>query len=284
MKAPAWLGGLVGAGLLAVAVQANPPCYPVARYAPNTFNQGYYLQNEQGAWYGPCYSLMPPCQPFNGLLPPMESKKRSPTPPTMAGPGYAPYASSYLPGPLDMPAYNPAFRHGPGVTPGYPSTYGFQPGRMPNYSNQYGGPGLPPYVPPAYMYRPGVQPGLGQLPYQQPATPPGMTPAPISTPEKKTDGIQPVQNVQGLPTPVGPSAPVGPVGPRGPVFQPIPAYQPNYYPGGMTGYPTSAPSGQNGDTANGGVIGVNPCDPPPPIPIFPTHPFARSPRDFFMLD
>jgi hypothetical protein len=73
-------------------------------------------------------------------------------------------------------------------------------------------------------------------------------------------------------------------------------YGPNYclYPGGQPFnglLPPPAPGGPGGPGGPGfpGGFGANPAGYPPgqgPLnsPLFPTHPYARSPRDFFMID
>ncbi len=45
------------------------PCYPGIPKAPDACGPGYYAVNQYGALYGPNYCLLPPCLPFNGLLP-----------------------------------------------------------------------------------------------------------------------------------------------------------------------------------------------------------------------
>jgi hypothetical protein len=67
------------------------------------------------------------------------------------------------------------------------------------------------------------------------------------------------------------------IAPRAPDFCGQGCYSPNGY-GGMTGsvYPPFPPVGGVPPTGMGGGKGG--------APAFTTHPFARSPRDFFMLD
>ena len=73
-----WSAGLAGLLLVSSFAQAYTWVTPVywCPYpsAPNTYNSGFYLMNSQGQWTGPHYYLVPPNQPFGGVLPGMTGR------------------------------------------------------------------------------------------------------------------------------------------------------------------------------------------------------------------
>jgi hypothetical protein len=68
-----WGAGSFGLLLMASISQAYYWVTPVTKcpypQAPDTYNSGFYLVDWCGRVTGPHYYLMPPCPPFNGVLP-----------------------------------------------------------------------------------------------------------------------------------------------------------------------------------------------------------------------
>jgi hypothetical protein len=69
-----WAGAILGTALAAAVVTAEPYCSPVFHVplpvAPDACGPGFYTVGHYGMVYGPNYWLVPPAEPFNGLLPP----------------------------------------------------------------------------------------------------------------------------------------------------------------------------------------------------------------------
>ena len=79
----AWAGAVLGVVVCASGVRADPyDCY--SRTAPDACGPGYYVTNQYGGTYGPCYDLYPPFPPVSGL-PPMGRQAPRGCPPGMAG-------------------------------------------------------------------------------------------------------------------------------------------------------------------------------------------------------
>src|SRR5438132_8071991 len=68
-----WGAGSFGLLLMASFSQAYYWVTPVTKcpypQAPDTYNSGFYLLDPWGRPTGPHYYLVPPCGPFNGVLP-----------------------------------------------------------------------------------------------------------------------------------------------------------------------------------------------------------------------
>ena len=68
-----WGVGLMSLLLLTSVSQGYVWVSPVFKtplpYAPDCCHPGFWAQGPHGMWYGPNYYLMPPCGPFNGMLP-----------------------------------------------------------------------------------------------------------------------------------------------------------------------------------------------------------------------
>ena len=214
--------------------------------APDMCNSGFITTWPDGSFFYPCYNVYPPFEPFNGILPDKNGKFKE---------GYGGNPYGYYHFPCSTGAGGPGFGPGPGAYGPGPGAYGPGPGGQ-WFPGQ--GPG------------PGPMPGYGMRP---------MVPLP-GFPR----GFNPEQQ---LPMPgytMGPPAPPGLGAPPGlppPGFSPglpAPGYAPNLPAPGYPGYP--------GYAGPGPVPLPNPgYEPPPgaPKPVnFPVHPFARSPRDFFM--
>jgi hypothetical protein len=301
--------------------------YPVA---PSPSNSGFYLMDAYGRWTGPHYYLMPPCSPFNGILP---------------GQTGAAIQDGYLPHTLLMGKEGLAIGNvpllgqkksveAPEQQNGAPSNGAPQlafgggnggpqfTGTMPNSNMQvpYGYVPTSPYpLQPAYVQPPLPQPmpPYGMMPYGPPngmmPPPYGMQPQPMPQPygmQPQPYGMQP-QPMPSQPRPIGyvpyygrpgmyanawqdprtgvwrvqnvvPNLPTTPsvdmngfqqFGPMQPIqqfspFSPIQGPQPPR----MDMVPMQLPRMET--------------MPPPQRPMggaaYPTHPFTRSPRDFFM--
>ena len=137
------------------------------------------------------------------------------------------------------------------------------------YGPGMGGPG-PSYGPgPGYGPAPGYGPGPGHGPGNAmgPGYPPGFHPEVQLPYMKGPPGLPPF--APGLPTPGFVPAPVSPPG------LPAPGYAPNLPAPGYPGYGGAPP-------VNLPTPGYEPPPGAPKPATFPVHPFARSPRDFFM--
>src|SRR5437870_5056910 len=68
-----WSAGLLGLLLLGSVSDGYVWVTPVFKQpypvAPSPSNSGFYLVDANGQLTGPHYYLVPPCQPFNGMLP-----------------------------------------------------------------------------------------------------------------------------------------------------------------------------------------------------------------------
>ena len=68
------LGALLLTVLLASSAYAQQ-CYPYIPQAPDMRGPGYYSANCCGTTYGPCYQVVPPYLPFQGMVPAPKSKE-----------------------------------------------------------------------------------------------------------------------------------------------------------------------------------------------------------------
>jgi hypothetical protein len=220
--------------------------------APDMCNSGFITTWPDGSFFYPCYNVYPPFEPFNGILPDKNGKFKD-------GIGGNPYGYYHFP--CSTGAGVPGFGPGPGGYGPGPGAYGPGPGGYGPGPGPYGpGPGGPGqgfpgqgegmrrgfpggYNAELQLPRPGYMMGPGYVP-----PPPGSMPPPGFSPGLPTPGATP-----GLPAP---------------------GYAPNLP---APGYPGYAPPPVRLPTPG--------YEPPPgaPKPVsFPVHPFARSPRDFFM--
>lgn len=233
-----WIGGLLCACLSGSLVHAqpyynpyyNPYCGFIYRRAPDCGNPGYYVVNQFGMVYGPNYYVVPPFQPFNGIMPPLPKPQKVPQPPPVPC-AANPYG--YAPGSPGMAAPTPS----PGLGPRQ-DTYGPVPSQSPGMPG-VGGMMMPPPAPN----------------FQQAPMPPQGFGGPQLPMSSNTAGDNRIQTVQGTNNQANAGNP------------------PPALPRPVQGNPAQVPPGKR--------IGLTPV---PATPIFPTHPFARSPRDYFMLD
>ena len=246
------------AGLIALLVLSSISygqvgCSPVFRVpyrqAPDCYNSGFYLVDPWGRLTGPHYYLVPPTGPFNGILPgPIGNAIMS---------GHVPH--HLLKSKEAMTIGNaPLLGKKPEAGGGgpMPTQYGGPPMPNPNTQTPYGYTGMPfnGVLPP---YAGGPMPyGAGPMPYG--AGPPPMAGAPGA-------GFQQFAPTQQF-NPFAPTQPFAPVQPFNPMqqFQPFSPYA-QFTP--MQAPRMDMPSPQQP------MFGGN---------SFPTHPFTRSPRDFFM--
>jgi hypothetical protein len=320
-----WGAGLFGLLLLTSVSHGYVWVSPVFKTplpcAPDCFGPGFWMQGPHGMWYGPNYYLMPPCGPFNGMLPgPTGKALMTGGLPLMDGNKIAPPNATDLQGPQppQIPyagTMNPLYGPQPGQQPQQPLGYG----RPPLYQVPYQvNPPMPYPVPSPYPQPMPPNRPTAYMPYQSPT---GLTYVPVR--QDPTTGIWLVQGVtpnQGgairpIPNFNAPMpAPVGPMPQPMPQYYPMPMSpggvplqtpsMPNYVP--MPTPPGQAPMGP-GTTygpnqgfqyflnSDDGYNKMTPMQlpqpprmegmPPPPMRVggpFPTHPFVRGPRDFFM--
>ena len=306
-----WGAGLLSLLLLGPASHARIWISPVFKtplpYAPSPSNSGFYLVDACGHLTGPHYYLVPPCQPFNGMLPgptgmaiqqgnlphtlllsheglaignvPQLSQDQGHTGPStpypMAG------GSNWMPGPyVQIPYGNMPASPYPMQSP-YPQPMPTMPyaGAMPYPMPYQAQMSMIPARPVAY------------LPYYGP---PGMYATARQNPQT---GVWQVQNVMPGHGPAPfmpiPGFKLGPAGPQG--MQKMPT-MPGMEMGPGNGFQNFGPVQQFDQF--GRLQGPHPPQmdwapmelprmdmmPPPPRPgmAYPTHPFTRSPRDFFM--
>lgn len=321
-----------GAGLLSLLLLGSPShgrvwISPVFKtplpHAPSPLNSGFYLVDACGRLTGPHYYLMPPCQPFNGMLP---------------GPTGMAIQQGNLPHTLLLGHEGLVIGHvpqlgqnqghaGPG-TP-YPASGGGMPqfaggGPLP-YPMAAGSNGMPgPYMQIPYGNMP-RSPYPLQSPYPQPMPPmpyasampypmpyqsqvsmipdrpvayipycgpPGMYAAARQDPQTGVWQVQNVMPTQGPFIPI-PGFKLGTGGPQG--MQKMPT-MPGMDMGPGNGFQNFGPvqqfdqfgrlQGPQPPQMNWEPIQLPRMDMPPPPPrpgmAYPTHPFTRSPRDFFM--
>jgi hypothetical protein len=287
--------------------------------APDARGPGFYTVCPDGTAYGPNYNVRPPFPPFNGMLPGDKGKYiqsgqgtglpydyfhgGQPVrpgfggPPGGGGPGLGPYGRGPggpgpgWPGPGAPGPGGPGSPYGPGGGPGFPPGppggspppfdfgrgqggepwaqqipgFGYGSFQVPSQDQWYDfsrsapfnvGPGTDQFGLP----RPGIGVSMGHGPDQHHPVPGGM-------PQPGYEMVPP-QGFGDVPLP-------GPVPSPAPAFAPPPAFNlpsPGY--AGFPGYaprPVALPS-----------PGYEPPRAPPQQQMFPTNPFVRSPRDFFM--
>jgi hypothetical protein len=275
-----WLGSALVVVLAVSAAAAQCPGGHGIHQAPDACGPGYYAPNEYGLWFGPNYAVHPPCLPFNGMVfapgagPGAKDGAEaqggsSGGPGTQGGPAGpygrgapggpgGPYGPGISRGPVGP--YGPYGYYGPRpAAPGMPGTLG-----GPYALNGPGGPGAmggPPGLyrgPSGYdgLQGPGsAGPGGPTIPYA-PNGPAG----PNNFRFSLNTGARPGQRAPG-----GPGGPSGQGASGGP-YGPYAAYDPGSR---MVPYPYDGAACDNGQLV------------PPPV-SFPTHMWARSPRDFFM--
>jgi hypothetical protein len=351
-----WSAGLLGLLLLGSVSDGYYWVTPVFKQpypaAPSPSNSGFYLVDAYGRCTGPHYYLVPPFQPFNGMLPgktgqaiqqgylphtllmskegmalgnvPLLGQKSAQQAQGVANPqagaGMPQAGMGSGPGPnagnMQMPygamAQSPYPQQSPyaqampqpmvnGAGP-YPMPYGGmsnsgQSPFMPNAGNMqmpYGAMAQSPYPQQSPYAQAMPQPMVnGAGPYPMPY---GNMPRPMPYGGMPNSGQSPFMPIPGF-NPSMPGAPMMPGMPGMPAMQGIPGMQ------GMPSKPGMAPPpGTNMGPGNGSPFFTpmqpfnqfNPLQgpqgprmdmmPPPPqrgIP-YPTHPFTRSPRDFFM--
>lgn len=242
--------------------------------APDMCNSGFITTWPDGSFFYPCYNVYPPFEPFNGILPDKNGKFHD-------GMGGKPYGYFHYPCSAGGPG--PGYGQGPGP--------GFGPGPMPPGAGPGGpGPGFPGPMPrpgygmgpvpplpgfpggfnperhmpmPGYSMGPPPPPGFGAPPGFNPDLPGfGLWPGYGPPPPGFTPGLPPPNTPPGLPTPgYAPGLPA----PGFAMNLPAPGYP------GYTLSPVPLPT-----------PGYEPPPGAPKPPCFAVHPFARSPRDFFM--
>jgi hypothetical protein len=325
-----WGAGLLSLLLLGSTSHARVWISPVFKtplpHAPSPSNSGFYLVDACGRLTGPHYFLVPPCAPFNGMLPgptgmaiqqgnlphtlllSQEGLAIGNVPQWGPNPGHGASSKPY-PGPgAGMPQFaggGPLPYQMAGGSNGMPGPYVQIPyGNMPRspYPMQSPYPQpmpMAPYSPPSTAgYMPN-QPQVSTIParpvaYMPYYGPPGMYATARQDPRT---GIWQVQNVmpnQGpLPFMPIPGFKVGTAGPQGMQKMPM---MPGMEMGPGNGFQNFGPvqqfdqfgrlQGPQSPQMNWAPMELPRMDmmPPPPRPgmAYPTHPFTRSPRDFFM--
>jgi len=178
-----WGVGLFGLLLLTSVSHGYEWVSPVFKcplpYAPDCCNPGFWAQGPHGMWYGPNYYLMPPCGPFNGMLPgPTGKALMTGGLPLMAGHKIAPPNAIDLQGPQP-----PQMPYGGTLNPlqGPQGPQGPQPGQLP-YAGTMQGPQLP------LGYG---RPPLYQVPYQVNPPMPYPVPTPYPQPMPQPMPMQP---------------------------------------------------------------------------------------------
>jgi hypothetical protein len=251
--------------------------YPVA---PSPSNSGFYLVDAYGRLIGPHYYLVPPCQPFNGMLPGKTGQAIQQ--------GYLPHTLLLSKEGMVIGKVPRVGEKGSPQAPGYP-----QPGAGLPQSGMARGPG--PYagnMQMPYGYMPS-SPYPGQAPYPQPM-PYGNMPQPMPYGAMPNSGQPPFMPIPGF-NPSMPSSPMMPGAPMMPGMA-MPPGQPGMNMGPGNGFPSFSPmppfnqfnplQGPQPPRMEMQPMQMPRMDmmPPPPRPgnAYPSHPFARSPRDFFM--
>jgi hypothetical protein len=270
-----WGASLVGLLLVSAVASAYYWVTPVLKcpypVAPSPCNGGFYLLDSQGRWTGPHYYLVPPCRPFNGILPGKTGGM------IMAGNlphtwlmskeglsiGNVPMVGGG--GPPQPPYANPTM---PTMPPMRYPMQSFTP--MPN-------PMPAPYPMPIPYPVPIPYPQSLPYPQQRPMMPPAASGNPLAdvwlaqNTAPNVAPFAPIPNYQSTGTP-NPLAPPNPMVPQFGPMQPFAPFTP------MQG-PQMGP-------INMQMPRMDMAPPPSPHPAagnaFPMHPFTRSPRDFFM--
>jgi hypothetical protein len=275
---------------------------PLAQ-APSPSNSGVYVVDVYGNWTGPHYYLVPSCRPFNGILPgatgqaimsgnlphklllskagmdigcvPMLGHKQSEPGPSHAGNGEG--IPPMMGGGNPMTGPSMQIPYGPMPTSPYPRQAPYpQPMPMMPYA------GAPqPYPQPMPQARP-----IAYMPYYGA---PGMYAMARQNPQT---GIWQVQNImpgQGA----TPFMSIPSFNPGMPANMPM-QNQPMMPPQGMGQFgpmqsfnqfgPVQGPQPPQMNWQGMQLPRMEMMPPPPPRPSqpYPTHPFTRSPRDFFM--
>jgi hypothetical protein len=265
-----WGLGLVGLVLISSIAHGYYWTTPVTKcpypQAPSVWNSGFYLMDAYGRWSGPHYNLYPPMQPFQGALP---------------GPvGQAIFAGN-LPHPLLMkegantggfPMIQKGHGHGLFNFGGHQQGNGPPPPNAPDMPSMVGaarpmGPMQTPY---------GMPMQSAGMPYgQMPAAYPGQAPGQLMSHHHHGSHQSPFTPIPGF-TPQTPMMPMQPMTPPAPQYMPL---QP-----GMPPMPNMAPMMPNMTPMQMPRMDMVPPPAPPKMGggAFPTHPFIRSPRDFFM--
>jgi hypothetical protein len=312
-----WSIGLLSLLLLASASHGQIAYSPVFKtplaQAPSPSNSGFYLVDAYGRLTGPHYNLMPHCPPFNGMLPgpigqaimsgnlphellldkkamtlgnvPLLGQKKgqgehgggSPAPmqamnaqaPMAPYPMQMPYAQPMqMPygQPMPPPQLYPLQRPNMPYTPYAPLTP-LQQGQPIGYVPYYGAPGM------VATAQRDPRTGIWQVQNLMP----GQNPSPFMPIPGFTPGMQgtPTQNGPMMPGMMPMQPPMGPMG----GFQPNGPIQQFDQFGRLQGPQPPQMNWQGMELPRMDMM------PPPPqrqSPAYPTHPFTRSPRDFFM--
>ena len=279
-----WSTGLLSLLLLSSVSHGQIAYSPVFKtplaQAPSTWNSGFYVVDAYGRLTGPHYNLTPPCAPFNGILP-------------------GPIGQAIMSGSLshellfkkdamtlgNVPLLGRKKGHEPESTPMH-TMRPMQPMPMPV-----------PYAQAPYPMQPPMMQPIGYVPYYG-------APGAVATAQRDPrTGVWQVQNLlpgQGA-QPFMPIPGFAP-GMQSTPTQHAPPMMPGMMPmqqrpmGPMNGSPSFAPVQQFDQF--GRLQGPQPPQmnwqgmqlprmdmmPPPQrqSPPYPTHPFTRSPRDFFM--
>ena len=239
-------------------VRYSPVLKVPYRQAPDCYNSGFYLFDAWGRPTGPHYYLVPPTGPFNGILPgPIGKGIQSGQLPhhvLMSKDGMS-IGNAPVLGKQQAPSGG-----GPNPYGGGPNSYGGGPNSYGGGPNSYGG-GPNPYGGGPNPY------GGGPNSFNGIPNPYGGGPNPYGGGPNSFNGIpNPYGGGPAMQVPYG--APQMANNPMQP-FQPYAGMQPFQQFGGF-----GPMQGPRMDTM-----------PPPPMlggASYPTHPFIRSPRDFFM--
>jgi hypothetical protein len=276
-----WGLGLVGLLLVSAVAHGYYWVTPVTKcpypQAPSICNSGFYMMDAYGRWSGPHYYVYPPMQPHQGPLP---------------GPVGQAIMAGNLPHTLLMKEganmggfpMLPSNRHGLFNFGGHQQGNGPPPPNGPDMSHMAGsarpmGPMQTPYGMPTQSA--GMP--YGQMPMQ--AAYPGQTPGQYMS--HHGSHKSPFAPIPGF-TPQAPMMPMQPMTPAMPQY--VPQYpgmppMPQYGPL-QPGMPPMAPMAPMPNMTPMQMPRMDMVPPPGPPRVggnaFPTHPFIRSPRDFFM--